>query len=212
MQVTIGKIASGLIAGGFAVFAIMDGGVDGLKCCAALLVPLALIWFHNEIGSATGYFAGHSLRVDVETPPILISIMGWIFLVGFPVLFYFLWRRISKKPNPYFLAAAFRLAHRAFIAAAIFFRDAADILRLLIGADQSLASNSACFCCVSDKSSFPSRRRWFDSHHPLQLLTEHKRLNYGGLCFFVSLQSCPGSASDYHLFWGILPLSGECPG
>lgn len=92
MQVTIGKIASGLIAGGYAVFAFAGGGVfDGLKCCVVLLVPLALIWFPDEIGSATGYFAGHSLRVDVETPPILISIMGWIFLVGFPVLFYFLW-------------------------------------------------------------------------------------------------------------------------
>jgi len=92
MQVTIGKIMSLLIGVGYATFAIMDGGVEGLKCSAALLFPLALIWFPDEIGSATGYFAGNFLRVDAETPPILISIMGWFFLVGLPVFLYFLWR------------------------------------------------------------------------------------------------------------------------
>ena len=92
MQITIGKIASFVIAVGYAVLAITTGGVTGLKCCLALLFPLALIWFPDEIGSATGYFAGHSLRVDVETPPLLISIMGWFFLVVLPVLLYFVWR------------------------------------------------------------------------------------------------------------------------
>jgi len=91
MQVTIGKVGSLLIAVGYAVFVIVGGGVEGLKWAAALLIPLALIWFPDEIGSATGYIAGH-LRVDAETPPVLISIMGWLFLVGFPVLFYLLWR------------------------------------------------------------------------------------------------------------------------
>jgi hypothetical protein len=92
MQITAGKISSLAIAVAFAVFAIVDGGAAGLKCCLALLFPLALIWFPDEIGSATGYFAGHMMRVDAETPPILISIMGWLFLIGMPVVLYFLSR------------------------------------------------------------------------------------------------------------------------
>ena len=91
MQVTIGKIASLVIGVGYTAFAIANGGVEGPKCSTAVLIPLALIWFPDEIGSATGYFAGHWF-VDAETPPKLITFMGWLFLVGFPVLFYFLWR------------------------------------------------------------------------------------------------------------------------
>ncbi len=93
MQIAVGKILSVLIAVAYAAFAIIDGGATGLKCSIALLFPLALIWFPDEIGSATGYFAGHMMRVDAETPPILISIMGWFFLVGLPVVLYFLWSK-----------------------------------------------------------------------------------------------------------------------
>jgi hypothetical protein len=90
MQITLGRILSLIIAIGYAVVAITNGGIDGVKCSLALLLPLALIWFPDEIGDATGYFAGNMLQVDVPTPPILISIMGWFFLIGLPVLLYFL--------------------------------------------------------------------------------------------------------------------------
>ena len=33
---------------------------------------------------------GHGGYVDTETPPFLISFMGWFLLVGFPVIIYFL--------------------------------------------------------------------------------------------------------------------------
>ncbi len=88
MQITVGRILSLLIAGVFAIFAIIDGGFAGLKGCIALLLPLALIWFPDEIGSATSYFAGHMMRVDAETPPILISVLGWFFLIGLPAILY----------------------------------------------------------------------------------------------------------------------------
>ena len=85
------KIAAVLIAIAYLVITIIDEhgfnrGVMGLA--TVLLVPLALIWFPDEIGSATGS-VGHG-HVDAETPPALVSFMGWFLLVGFPVILYFL--------------------------------------------------------------------------------------------------------------------------
>jgi hypothetical protein len=90
MQITIGKILGLLVVVGYATLTIISSGgfsADALKCCAALLLPLAFIWFPDEIGSFTGYFK--SGYVNVETPPIMISIMGWFFLIGLPALIYF---------------------------------------------------------------------------------------------------------------------------
>jgi hypothetical protein len=92
-QITIGRILSLLIAIGYATCMIIGAHgftEDVFKGCMVLLFPLALIWFPEQIGDATGYFAGHMMRVDAPTPPVLISIMGWLFLVGLPVLFYFI--------------------------------------------------------------------------------------------------------------------------
>lgn len=90
IEVTVGKIAGLVIAIGFATVAIAGGGIEGLKCSFALLLPLALIWFPDEIGDATGYFIGNMMQVDTPTPPILISIAGWFFLLGLPLAAYFL--------------------------------------------------------------------------------------------------------------------------
>lgn len=92
MQVTSGRILSLLCAAGYVIFATESQGIQGLKCLLAVVMPLLLIWFPDELGSATNYFAGHSFRVNAETPPILISIMGWLFLIGLPLLLYFLWK------------------------------------------------------------------------------------------------------------------------
>ena len=92
MQITIGKILGLLIALGYAVCMIARAGgitVDVVKGCVVLLLPLALIWFPDELGNLTGY-VGRSGNINTETPPILVSVMGWFFLVGLPVLLYFL--------------------------------------------------------------------------------------------------------------------------
>ena len=92
MQITIGKILGLLVAMGYAVAMIVHaGGVTEVvvKGCVVLLLPLALIWFPDELGSMTGY-VGRGGNIDTETPPMLVSIAGWFFLVGLPVLMYFL--------------------------------------------------------------------------------------------------------------------------
>ncbi len=91
MEITAGKIVSLLIAIGYTLFAIVDGGVSGLFVAVALLLPLALIWFPDEMGSFTGCVArGY---IDKETPAGCVSVMGWFFLVGFPVIILLLLRR-----------------------------------------------------------------------------------------------------------------------
>lgn len=86
MQITVGKILALVIAVGYAIFAFRIQGMSGLKCSAGILFPLSFIWFPDEIGSLTGYF--RSGYVNVQTPGIMISFLGWFFLVGFPILLY----------------------------------------------------------------------------------------------------------------------------
>ena len=57
MQVTIGKILPLLIALGYLIAMIVHAGsitVDVVKGSVVLLLPLALIWFPDELGSMTG--------------------------------------------------------------------------------------------------------------------------------------------------------------
>ena len=86
MQLTIGRILSLLVSIGYAVLAVKAGGMYGLKCSASLLLPLALIWFPEDIGSLTGYYK--SGYVNVQTPALIISLIGWFILVGLPIIFF----------------------------------------------------------------------------------------------------------------------------
>jgi hypothetical protein len=87
----VSKIAAVLVAITYLVLMIIDEhgvsrGVVGFG--GLLLIPLALIWFPEEIGSYTGY-VGRGGQIDAESPPALVAFMGWVFLVG-PVIFYYL--------------------------------------------------------------------------------------------------------------------------
>jgi hypothetical protein len=90
MQLTIGKILSIWVASAYAFVAIKYAGIAGLKWCLGLLLPLAFIWFPEEIGELTGYF--RTGYVNVQTPGAMISFMGWFFLVGMPLLLYLIFR------------------------------------------------------------------------------------------------------------------------
>jgi hypothetical protein len=91
MAITTSKILSVLVALGYIAAHVIRYGITmaPVGIAIALLVPLALIWFPDEIGGFTG-FVGHGDYVDKETPPILVTFMGWFFLVGMPVILYFI--------------------------------------------------------------------------------------------------------------------------
>jgi hypothetical protein len=92
MQFTPGKALGSLVAFSYAVGMIVrSGGVTGhvVMGWGALLLPLAFIWFPDEIGGITGCF-GIGRNVDTKTPPVVVSFVGWFFLVGFPLAFFLL--------------------------------------------------------------------------------------------------------------------------
>jgi hypothetical protein len=91
----ISRIVSLVIAIGYVVaMVIAEHGLtkDSLLGGAILLLPLALIWFPEQLGSYTGIVTRGG-QIDTETPLGLVSAMGWFFLVGFPLLIYFLTKR-----------------------------------------------------------------------------------------------------------------------
>jgi hypothetical protein len=84
------KIVALLIAIGYVVAAIVqEHELNRVAMGVSLLtsLPLALIWFPEELGSFTGS-VGRGGSIDAETPPALVSFMGWLLLVGLPVSLY----------------------------------------------------------------------------------------------------------------------------
>jgi hypothetical protein len=92
--VWVGRVLAVLIAVGYLVAALVlqDGSTKWLPVLGlALLVPLALIWFPHRIGPASGYTVNRQY-VDQPTPPVLISLAGWFFLVGLPLIYFLILR------------------------------------------------------------------------------------------------------------------------
>ena len=90
MQVTVGK----LVALGIAVAYVVAGLVlerswaFALTVAIGAILPLALIWFPEFLGSLTGW--GTRAPVDQPSPPRLVAAAGWLFLLGLPALMLFL--------------------------------------------------------------------------------------------------------------------------
>ena len=90
MQVTVSKLVALAIAVAevIAGFALEKNWAFALTVAAGALLPLALIWFPEFLGGLTGW--GTRAPVDRPSPPILVAGMGWLFLLGLPVLVFFM--------------------------------------------------------------------------------------------------------------------------
>jgi|HubBroStandDraft_1064217.scaffolds.fasta_scaffold959219_1 hypothetical protein len=79
---SISRAASLLIAASYLCLAALGKVPNSLiaSIVPALLFGLPLIWFSEQIGSWRA-------RVYTPAPPVLVAFMGWVFLLGFPVLF-----------------------------------------------------------------------------------------------------------------------------
>ena len=91
MQITVGRILRLWVGSVYIFIAFKYAAVAGLEWCAGLLIPLAFIWFPEEIGGLTGYF--QTGYVNVQTPGKIVSFAGWFALLGIPVLLYLLFHR-----------------------------------------------------------------------------------------------------------------------
>ena len=76
----VSRCLSLLIAGIYVALCLTLEGPKAAPACLILALPLALIWFPEELGAMTGYLA-HG-PITAETPPILVAIMGWLFLLS----------------------------------------------------------------------------------------------------------------------------------
>ena len=86
MEITTGKIASLVVSAAYVVASLVAvGGTAAIACCVGLLLPLALIWFPDEIGSYTGG-GGRGQSIDMESPDWAVAGLGWIFLIGGPII------------------------------------------------------------------------------------------------------------------------------
>lgn len=77
---TFGKLLSGLIAVGFLVIAFSFAGeYAGIRVLVFLLLPLACIWFSEDLGEFTGNWGGY--HIDEKSPGCMIAIIGWVLLL-----------------------------------------------------------------------------------------------------------------------------------
>jgi hypothetical protein len=96
MQITISKLAALLLALGYTIAAWLsaDGWPFAVTVAVGTLLPLALIWFPEEIDDwirlwRRGGRGGLQMR---PSPAWLLATMGWVFLLALP-LFLLLRRR-----------------------------------------------------------------------------------------------------------------------
>lgn len=94
MQVTRSKILGLVIALGYIAIAVAMSGWDteGVAViCLSLSLPLAFIWFPDEIAAYTRIAAKGGGRFNTETPASMVTLVGWLCLVGYlPLLAYLL--------------------------------------------------------------------------------------------------------------------------
>jgi hypothetical protein len=86
MRVTLSKIAGLAVAIGWVIVALTLGRTWAFALTVAVgtLLPLALIWFPESLGSLTGW--GTRAPIDRPSPPWLVAALGWLLLLGLPVL------------------------------------------------------------------------------------------------------------------------------
>jgi uncharacterized membrane protein YoaT (DUF817 family) len=77
---TVSKTLSALVALAYIGIALLAGaGWETLKLVAFLVLPLACIWFSEEMGSFTGIMRGQF--INAQTPGCLVAFGGWLLLL-----------------------------------------------------------------------------------------------------------------------------------
>jgi hypothetical protein len=86
MQVTLGKLIALAIALAYVIagLALERSWAFGCTVGIGTILPLALIWFPEFLGSLTGW--GTRVPVDQPSPPRLVAVAGWELLLGMSAL------------------------------------------------------------------------------------------------------------------------------
>lgn len=77
---TIGKTLSILVAAAYLIAAFTSATpAVGLRVLGFLILPLACIWFSEEMGEYTGNWGRH--HIDEKSPGCMIAFLGWVILL-----------------------------------------------------------------------------------------------------------------------------------
>jgi hypothetical protein len=90
MQVTLGKLLAVTVVAAYVIAGLVleKSWAFALTVAVGALLPLAFIWFPEFLGGLTGW--GTRAPVDRPSPARLVAGMGWVLLLGMPVIVYFL--------------------------------------------------------------------------------------------------------------------------
>lgn len=83
--IAIGYITALVISEGILTENTFTGGIS-------ILFSLTLILFPEGFGNFTGY-VGRGASIDKKTPPFMISAVGWLLLIGLPLISYLLYQK-----------------------------------------------------------------------------------------------------------------------
>jgi len=76
----ISRIASLVIAIAYLILAYFAGGPEAVvKIGIYLILPLACIWYSDELGSCTGVMRAQF--INAESPGCLVAFGGWLLLL-----------------------------------------------------------------------------------------------------------------------------------
>jgi hypothetical protein len=82
MKLDRNRILSGLIALIYLISAVFAGGLEtGIKMLGFLILPLACIWFADDMGNYTGRLPISGGGINQQTPGCLVRIVGWLLLL-----------------------------------------------------------------------------------------------------------------------------------
>ncbi|HUE14909.1 MAG TPA: hypothetical protein VMR25_12140 [Planctomycetaceae bacterium] len=76
----VSRLASGVVAIAYVSLAVAQVGSRGIIVAPIVLIPVGIIWCSQWLGKAT------LRRGGATTWPLVIASVGWLFLLGFPVL------------------------------------------------------------------------------------------------------------------------------
>jgi hypothetical protein len=89
MEVTKSKLAALLLALAYIIAAAVSGAGFSFAGTVAVgvLLPLALIWFPEEVESWSRLWrrGGIPALHEAPSPAWMVAMMGWVFLVGLPL-------------------------------------------------------------------------------------------------------------------------------
>lgn len=91
----IGRVLSGLIAVGYIAAGWWVAGPQVIYMAAFLLLPLACIWYSEEMGSFTGVM--RMQQITATSPGCLVAAVGWLLLLS-PIIYGTISYLMSKRP------------------------------------------------------------------------------------------------------------------